>query len=158
MTMNPNETQGKEIFYELGKTIKKVIWLTALLVWWVKHGKRIFDLLTNLMGAFLFGIILIGIWSDDPIYLRVAFTVLVSGIILILLLKAVIDFTKKPAPKKEPSPPMSEGAKNMMIMSIIMDKFKNDEGYRKEVAKKFYDDLMEKKIERGEGEQEPKDK
>lgn len=142
------------MFYELSKTLNRVVLMTKFLVWYVKYGKRIFDLLTNLMGVAWFALLLVGIWSDGWMHIKVAFTILIGGTILLFLLKAVVDFTKKPAPKKEPAPPMSEEARSMMIMSFIIDKLKNDEGYRKEVSEKFYKDLMGKKAERAEGERE----
>jgi uncharacterized membrane protein len=137
--------------------MKGVVWMTNLLVWWVKHGKRIFDLLTNLTGVAWFILLLVGIWSDGWMHIKVAFTILIAGTILLILLKAVIDFTKKPAPKKEPAPPMSEDAKNIMMMSIIMDKWKSDPDYQKSVTNKFFNEMMAKKQEvRPDGESEKK--
>ena len=155
--MNPSDTQGKDTIHEVSKAMKGVIWMTSLLVWWVKHGKRIFDLLTNLTGVAWFILLLVGIWSDGWMHIKVAFTIFIAGTILLILLKAVIDFTKKPAPKKEPAPPMSEDAKNIMMMSIIMDKWKSDPDYQKSVTNKFFNEMMAKKQEvRPDGESEKK--
>jgi uncharacterized membrane protein len=155
--MNPSDTQGKDTIHEVNKAMQGVIWMTNLLVWWVKHGKRIFDLLTNLTGVAWLILLLVGIWSDGWMHIKVAFTILIVGTILLVLLKAVIDFTKKPALKKEPAPPMSEDAKNIMMMSIIMDKWKSDPDYQKSVTDKFFNEVMAKEQEvRPDGESEKK--
>lgn len=143
------------IFY-LNKAIKRIVWTSNLVVWYFKYGKKIASAIGDLIISSWLGLILIAIWTDNAMYYKIAFTILVAGAVLMFFGKALMELFSKPK-RAEKKPPLSESSQNMMIMSILMDKLKNDEGYRKEVAKKFYDDLMEKKSERAEGEQEPKE-
>ncbi len=144
------------MFYELGKTLNRIVWVTQLAVLYFKYLKRLIDLLTNLMIASWFGLILMGIWSDNSMYFKIAFTIITAGGILVFLFKGVFEFTKKPAEKKPTQPPMSEDAMRMMVLAGITDRLKNDENYRNEVGKKFYQDLMKDKPNSAEGSEESK--
>jgi hypothetical protein len=156
-TKQPQDDKSKNtdaMFYELNRSLRSLTLMTHLVVFYFKFMRKAIKVIENIFVASWFGLILIAIWTDNAMYYKIAFSVIVGGGALAYIGKALIELFKKSKPA-EKKPEMSDTTKNMMIMSILMDKWKDDTEYRKSVTDKFFNDMMAKKEEvKSEGEKE----
>jgi hypothetical protein len=135
--MSSEKEKQKDAMSDLAQTLNGVIW-------WVGFGAmliKIYEVSTKILQPLIIiawlASILIGIWLESILWLKISVSIFLVVCILAAFASLAIGIYKmitKPSDKPVKKPALSVEASDYIIMSFIADKFNSDPAYRKKIS------------------------